>query len=54
MTYLYPYPRPDPSEMDADLVRLGFISEEERISRGYQRIHAEQMKRRFFKLEPRT
>jgi hypothetical protein len=42
----YPYPRPDPDEMDREAVRLGWMTEEERISAAYARIHARQLRRR--------
>lgn len=38
---------PTPDERDEELVRLGLITEEERIRRAYERIHADMLKRRF-------
>lgn len=35
-----------PDEIDAELVRAGLMTEEERISAGYARIHARQLRRR--------
>jgi hypothetical protein len=39
---------PDPDEMDREAVRLGWMTEEERISAAYQRIFARQLRRRYF------
>ena len=44
----YPYPRPTAEEMDQSLVDLGFITEEERIQRGYRRILQRMYERRSF------
>lgn len=43
---------PDPDEMDIEAVRLGFMTEEERISAAYQRIFARQLKRRGLSRQP--
>lgn len=42
-----PYPI-DPDEMDRESVRLGWMTEDERITAAYQRIFARQLRRRFF------
>ena len=45
---VYPTIEVDENEADIELVRLGLLSEEERINRGYQRIFARHMKRGLF------
>lgn len=44
-----PWPSKTPEERDAEMVALGFMTEEERIRRAYRRIHQEALDRSFFR-----